>query len=104
MGFLDAIFSAPKWASKSEQPALLRQATLEHVVLHVTWVKSTDELPVGLNGNHVAGVTRGPEVVGDELHAYISVIQPEDFNDYDRLETLGHECWHALGAMHQPDT
>ena len=26
--------------------------------------------------------------------------EPKNFNDYERLEILGHEFWHALGAEH----
>lgn len=26
--------------------------------------------------------------------------EPRSFNDHKRLETLGHEYWHALGAEH----
>lgn len=30
----------------------------------------------------------------------IYAVQPENFNDTDRLMILGHEFWHALGAKH----
>lgn len=32
----------------------------------------------------------------------IYAVQPSSFNDHFRLEILGHEFWHALGAVH-PD-
>lgn len=30
----------------------------------------------------------------------IYAVEPENFNDHFRLEILGHEFWHALGAEH----
>ena len=30
----------------------------------------------------------------------IYAVEPANFNDTLRLEVLGHEFWHALGAMH----
>lgn len=102
MGFFD-IFSAPKWSTKAKQPTLINRATRDRVVLHITWATSSDDLPMGLNGSRLAGVTRGPELIGEDWHAYVTCLQPDDFNDFDHLETLGHECWHALGAMHTPD-
>ena len=30
----------------------------------------------------------------------IYAVEPENFNDAFHLEILGHEFWHALGAMH----
>lgn len=32
----------------------------------------------------------------------IYAVQPSSFNDHFKLEVLGHEFWHALGARH-PD-
>lgn len=30
----------------------------------------------------------------------IYAVEPQNFNDHFRLEILGHEFWHALGAEH----
>lgn len=98
-----SIFDADPLAGEATQPKLLSKATLDRVIVHITWVGSPDELPVGLNGAHVTGDTRGPELIGDDWHAYITCIQPDDFNDLGHLVSLGHECWHALGATHEPD-
>lgn len=34
-------------------------------------------------------------------YADVFAEEPEDFNDYNRTETLGHECWHGFGARHK---
>ena len=96
------IFDQSSW-DKAEQPPLVNRATLDRVVLHVTWVTSVDDLPKGANGAPLTGFTRGPELIGDDYHAYITCVQPVDFNDFDRIESFGHECWHAMGARHEPD-
>lgn len=35
--------------------------------------------------------------------ATIYAVEPRSFNDIQHLETLGHEFWHALGAVHPED-
>lgn len=92
------LFDPPPYADKPQQPPLINPATLDRVILHVTWVKSLDELPYPNTTGHTH-----IEKIGDDWHAYVMCMQPTDFNDLDRLETLGHECWHALGAMHEND-
>lgn len=36
----------------------------------------------------------------DPVTNTIYAVQPANFNDKTRLEILGHEFWHALGAEH----
>ena len=31
----------------------------------------------------------------------VYAVQPESFEDYPNLETLGHEVWHCFGAQHK---
>jgi predicted small secreted protein len=33
--------------------------------------------------------------------AFITAVEPNDFNDFNTTETLGHECWHGFGATHK---
>lgn len=84
-------------AGKARQPDLVSKATQSRVVMHVTWHTKAelDSLYPGLTGH-----TRW-ETIDGERHAYIDAVEPEDFNDFDHLESLGHEAWHGFGATHK---
>jgi hypothetical protein len=38
---------------------------------------------------------------GDMSICEIYTVRPEDFDDTDKLQSLGHELWHCLGATHK---
>lgn len=95
MGLFDKWFDPP--ASKPD----VRGSTpsdLARVIVHITWM--TPEGIAKVMPGKLA-FCRGPEMLGDgEWHAWITAPKPRDFNDHDRMETLGHEFYHALGGKH----
>lgn len=82
---------------KAKQPDLLSRATRDRVVLHVYWGAD------GVRDNCASGQEAccRRRLIGEEWHAYLYAVEPWDFNDIDRLATLGHETWHAVGAEHK---
>jgi hypothetical protein len=38
---------------------------------------------------------------GHDTHR-VAVIKPDDWCDWKRLKTLGHELWHVMGTQHSP--
>jgi hypothetical protein len=98
MGFLARLFANVS-GGKAIQPDLTARPNLDRVIVHVRWVSESEMPDIH---PHMLGFTRGPQLMSDgEWHAWIDAVQPRDFNDFNRLETLGHEFFHALGATHK---
>jgi hypothetical protein len=76
-------------------------STLTTVKVEIEWFDSEVELNemcwrIGLDSrNHYTGCSIKVKDIG-----YIYVVKPKDFNDHFRLEVLGHELYHMLGAYH----
>lgn len=79
-------------------------ATQTTVTVNIVWLKSYDSVDVVCN--LLDGVFPPPNdgtmIVGcfDPRDNTIYAVQPRNFNDSEHLEILGHEFWHALGALH----
>jgi hypothetical protein len=92
MGFFGKLFGPPVPENGFVQP------TLDRVIVHINWM--TPEQIAEIWPGHLA-FTKGPQLLGDgEYHAWLTIPRPFDFEDHSRLETLGHEMFHALGANH----
>ena len=77
-------------------------STRTTVTVHIVWLphfKATNYWCSFLSGSLIP--TDGT-IVGcyDPSTSTIYAVEPQNFNDLTRLEILGHEFWHALGAMH----
>lgn len=97
MGLFGSFFG--RSSSDPPQPELVRGPLLDRVIVHVTWV-SEGEMKVLAPGE--LAFERGPQLLEDnEYHAWITAVKPADFNDFNRLTSLGHEFFHALGATHK---
>lgn len=73
-------------------------ATKNSVFVKVNWME-----PAEVNKYCNGGIVSDEYVIlgcYDPKTNSIYVPQPRNFNDTDRLEILGHEFWHALGAEH----
>ncbi len=78
------------------------KSTRTTVTVHVVWLPSFDAVnhfcsflmsqPIPTDGVIVGCYDRETET--------IYAVEPKSFNDEKRLEILGHEFWHALGARH----
>lgn len=94
MGFFDFFRPAP---SKPDVRGSV-SADILRVILHVKWA-TPEEIDKLMPGK--LAFCKGPDMLGDgEYHAWITAPKPRDFNDHDRMETLGHEVFHALGGKH----
>ncbi len=80
-----------------DQPELTSRATQSTVTVTVKFVPPDTDLSTLCNikpsENYV--------LLGCYLNGVIVAVEPKDFNDHKRLEVLGHELWHALGASHK---
>lgn len=73
------------------------------VLVHIIWFKTFREVDAACKA-----LSNEPPSIGDEMivgcYYYptltIYAVEPHSFNDEQRLEILGHEFWHALGAQH----
>lgn len=74
------------------------QSTKNVVFVRVQWM-SPEEVNVFCNNG-----VKSEEYIFlgcfDPSNNTLYVPEPRNFNDYERLEILGHEFWHALGAEH----
>lgn len=99
MGWLANFFARPDPVAHVPQPAMTRGPRLDRVLVHVTW--ATPQEISKLAPGELA-FTRGPELLADgEYHTWITAPMPRDFNDLPRLQTLGHELFHGVGAEHE---
>lgn len=84
--------------SCASQPQIISKASDERVVMYPRWKATQAEVEAVCGPRRLACARR--ERIGDEWYAYITALQPRDFDDTERLETLGHEAWHGFGASH----
>jgi hypothetical protein len=78
------------------------QSTQRAVFVRVVWLPTINAV------NHMCSklMGRDPDSDGTIVGCYnpatktIYAAEPRSFNDHFRLEILGHEFWHALGAEH----
>jgi hypothetical protein len=98
-----AFFMAIPLVSASGQYPNEAKSTRTTVTVHVVWLPSLQAV------NHFCSflMDRKPPtppsmIVGcfDPSSDTIYAAEPRSFNDEYRLEILGHEFWHALGAEH----
>lgn len=78
------------------------KSTQTTVTVHVVWLpsyKAVNQFCSFLMGQPPP--TDGM-IVGcyNPMNNTIYAVEPKNFNDKQRLEILGHEFWHALGAEH----
>lgn len=93
------LFSRPDPVAAAVQPHLTRGPRLDRVIFHITWA-TPEEIAKLMPGK--LAFCRGPQLLDDgEYHAWITAPQPRDFNDLSRLQSLGHEAFHAFGAEHE---
>lgn len=86
------------------QPDLIHKSNRDVTTVHMRWMKSFIEVNNACNKYvsmpmlSILGCT-----VFDGYDGSITIIavEPDDFNDHTKLEILGHEFWHALGAKHK---
>lgn len=96
MGWFDKLFGPPE----PVKPDVVEGngPTQARVIVHVTWA-SPEDIDAVMPGK--LAFCKGPEKMSDgEWHAWITAPLPAGFNDHSRMETLGHEFFHALGARH----
>lgn len=97
--FLFALALLPAHAAKYPDRA---KSTRTTVTVHVVW------LPTIKSVNHLCSMMMGQPIPKDGMivgcynpaNTTIYAAEPRSFNDTYRLEILGHEFWHALGAEH----
>lgn len=74
------------------------RSTKTTVTVNVIWVKNFEAVDA------ICSMMMQPkgQIVGcyNPLTHTIIAVEPINFNDHYALEILGHEFWHALGAMH----
>lgn len=70
------------------------------VTVRVIWLDSFKHVDVFCSW--LAKETPQQSILGcyDPSTVTIFAVQPTSFNDVHKLEILGHEFWHALGAQH----
>lgn len=86
------------YAGKARQPELVSRATERCSLMCVNW-RTRAEMDAMYPGK---SATTMPWKDTEGLqHGVIDAVEPTDFNDYDHLESLGHECWHGFGATHK---
>lgn len=87
-----------------EQPAMTQPCDqINRVTLHVEWAKTPDEVTAKCGMGQLAyGCNSRPSWTSPEgeIHAYLVMIPPRDFNDHVKLAIMGHELCHALGGRH----
>lgn len=98
---LGAAFFMPLLGLAAQYPDHAK-STRTTVTVHVVWMPSYRAVTVWcsfLNGEPPP--ERGM-IVGcyHRLTSTIYAVEPKNFNDHEKLEILGHEFWHALGAEH----
>lgn len=84
---------------KGVQPQLLTRASREAVLMIPNWQLDAAAV-AAICGPGLVACTRRLERNGMTV-ATITAVEPRDFNDFNALETLGHEAWHGFGATHQ---
>lgn len=74
------------------------KSTRTTVTVNIVWLPSFQAV------NALCGflMEKQGTIVGcfDPKTQTIYAVEPENFNDHFKLEILGHEFWHALGAQH----
>lgn len=78
------------------------KSTRTTVTVHIIWMPNYQAV------NHYCSFLSGQPIPTDGVivgcyfpsTSTIIAVEPESFNDTKRLEILGHEFWHALGAQH----
>lgn len=97
--FLLAFAFSLGYADQYPDSAKSRYST---VTVTVVWLPSTKA--VNRFCSHMMGqpIPKDGAIVGcyDPDTGTIYAVEPKSFNDHFRLEVLGHELWHALGAEH----
>lgn len=75
------------------------KSTKTTVTVHVVWLPSFKAVDAFCSLDMPKG---DGKIVGcfDPKVNTIYAVEPKNFNDAVRLEILGHEFWHALGARH----
>lgn len=75
-------------------------ATKTVVTVRVIWLDSFQHVDAFCSW--LAHETPQQNILGcyDPSTVTIFAVQPTSFNDARKLEILGHEFWHALGAQH----
>lgn len=92
--------------SSSNEYETVHKADRDVTRIEIHWMhsaKEVDEFCTSLKdmgpGNHYKACARGK--LNDPLTCEIYTLQPSNFDDHEPLETLGHEAWHCLGAVHK---
>ena len=78
------------------------KSTRTTVTVHIIWLPSFNAV------NHLCSFLAGHPIPTDGIivgcyepqSQTIFAVEPKNFDDSTRLEILGHEFWHALGASH----
>lgn len=83
---------------KAIQPDLTERATRDAVLMIPNW-QPADRIQDYCGPNRLGCTQRYMTSTG--WAAIVTAVEPKDFNDFNRTETLGHECWHGFGANHK---
>ena len=78
------------------------KSTQTTVTVHVVWLPSFDAVNHFCSFLMCEPIPKDGTIVGcyNPMNQTIYAVEPTSFNDHFRLEVLGHEFWHALGATH----
>src|SRR5258706_15194413 len=84
---------------KAIQPDLTARATRDPVLMIPNWQPDAAGVAVVCGPGVLACSHR--YLADGQWTAVITAVEPRDFNDFNTIETLGHECWHGFGAKHK---
>jgi hypothetical protein len=79
------------------------KSTRTEVTVRIVWLPNFRMVDAACALTNGDPPSKGPKIfVGcfDPRTSTIYAVEPSSFNDSFRLEILGHEFWHALGAEH----
>lgn len=102
LGLIAACSPSPS----TDQYEMVHKSDRNVTRIEIHWMHSTAEVDSFCSslkdmgtGNHYGACARGKP--NDPLSCEIYMVQPMNFDDHKPLETLGHEAWHCLGAVHK---
>jgi hypothetical protein len=74
------------------------KSTRTTVTVHIVWLPNFEAVHAicSFYLPHLQGIVGCYNPITSTIYA----VEPTNFNDHLRLEILGHEFWHALGAQH----
>jgi hypothetical protein len=76
------------------------KSTITTNTVTVKWFDSDKEVAEACVTEGLHHIANGC-AFGTTSHCTIYAVQPSSFDDKHRLEILGHELWHCLGATHK---